>query len=359
MKLSDFVEINPRTSLPKGTEAEFVPMEAINPTRRYVRTYPKKKYAGGTKFVNGDTLFARITPCLENGKISQFISDNNTPAFGSTEYWVLRAKDKISDPAYVYYLAKSDLLRKPAEKSMVGASGRQRAQIESIQDIDIVDISMDDQRKIANVLSSYDNLIENNSKRIEKFEAMARLLYGHYIEVHETKIVTMGEVANIKWGDTSKTKKSYVDEEDAFVAYSASGPDGYLPYFDYDQSGIVLSAIGAKCGKTWLAYGKWSCIKNTIRYFSKSELVSNEFLFLATSSSDAWPIRGSAQPFISQGDVIAHEITILSDKAVMTTLSHELSHYFNLVNTLIKQNHRLVQARNLLLPHLMLGETRI
>ena len=247
MKLSEFIDINPRTSLPKGTEAEFVPMEAINPQRRYVKTYPKKKYSGGTKFINGDTLFARITPCLENGKISQFISDSSVPAFGSTEYWILRAKEGVSDPSYVYYLAKSEVLRRPAEKSMVGASGRQRAQIESIQDLDVGNVSLGEQRTIAGVLSAYDDLIENNSKRIEKLEAMARILYRHTIETEDVEEVKMGDVANIKWGDTSKTKKSYVPEDNAYIAYSASGPDGFLPYFDYNQTGIVLSAIGANC----------------------------------------------------------------------------------------------------------------
>jgi type I restriction enzyme S subunit len=177
VKLSDFVEINPSIYLPKGKEAEFIPMEAIDPLRRYVRTYPKKKYSGGSKFVNGDTLFARITPCLENGKIAQFISTANEPAFGSTEYWVFRAKAGKSDPGFVYYLAKSDLLRKPAEKSMVGASGRQRAQIEAVQDLDVGNVSLDVQQQISRALGAYDNLIENNSKRIEKLEAMARLHY--------------------------------------------------------------------------------------------------------------------------------------------------------------------------------------
>lgn len=359
MKLSEFVDINPRTSLPKGTEAEFVPMEALSPQRRYVRTYPKKKYSGGAKFINGDTLFARITPCLENGKISQFVSDSNLPAFGSTEYWILRAKEGISDPSYVYYLAKSEVLRRPAEKSMVGASGRQRAQIESIQDLDVGNVSLGEQRTIAGVLSAYDDLIENNSKRIEKLEAMARILYRHTIETEDVEEVKMGDVANIKWGDTSKTKKSYVPEDNAYIAYSASGPDGFLPYFDYNQTGIVLSAIGANCGKTWLARGKWSCIKNTIRYFTKSDVVSNEFLYLATEGDGVWPTRGSAQPFISQGDVIASRVKILSDEGKMRELSKELSKYFELIDILSKRNHKLTQARDMLLPRLMSGEIKV
>lgn len=199
MKLSDFVDINPRTPLPKGTVTEFVPMEALDPSSRYVHSYPKKEYAGGTKFINGDTLFARITPCLQNGKISQFISNSDHPAFGSTEYWIFRAKEGISDPSFVYYLALSDLIRKPAEKSMVGASGRQRAQIEAVQNLDVGDIPLSLQQKISGVLGAYDDLIENNSKRIEKLEAMARLIYRNEL-VKIVKYANLGAKVTIKKG---------------------------------------------------------------------------------------------------------------------------------------------------------------
>ncbi|MBI1263178.1 MAG: restriction endonuclease subunit S [Alphaproteobacteria bacterium] len=116
----------------------------------------------------------------------------------------------------------------------------------------------------------------------------------------EWKRAMLGEVADLNWGDTKTTKAAYVPE--GYTAFSASGPDGFLPYHDYDRTGVVLSAIGSECGKTWLARGKWSCIKNTIRYFSKSKEVDTEFLYWATRSSDYWPKRGSGQPFISQGD---------------------------------------------------------
>lgn len=110
----------------------------------------------------------------------------------------------------------------------------------------------------------------------------------------------MGEIADISWGDTSTTKASYV--ESGYTAYSATGPDGYLPTANYKRSGIVISAIGAQAGKTWLATGEWSCIKNTLRILPASDQISIEFLYWATRRDNFWPIRGSAQPFISQGD---------------------------------------------------------
>ena len=123
---------------------------------------------------------------------------------------------------------------------------------------------------------------------------------------NELREVTLGEVADVSWGDTSTTKAAYTDT--GFPAYSASGQDGYLPYADFDQLGVVLSAIGANCGKTWLAKGRWSCIKNTIRFWSIDPTVDTEFLYWKTRDSQIWPKRGSAQPFISQGDARAVQL---------------------------------------------------
>ena len=119
-------------------------------------------------------------------------------------------------------------------------------------------------------------------------------------------LVRLGEVADVNWGDTSVTKSSYVDE--GYVAYSATGPDGYLPYADYDRPAIVLSAIGARCGKTWFAEGKWSCIKNTIRFWSTDQRLDNRYLYWVTNREDFFPKRGAAQPFITIGDARSAKI---------------------------------------------------
>ena len=115
------------------------------------------------------------------------------------------------------------------------------------------------------------------------------------------KEVQLQDILDIQWGDTKTTKASYVS--DGYLAYSATGPDGFLEKFDYDREGIVLSAIGANCGSTFFASGKWSCIKNTIRILAKSNAIDLKYFFYMTKAPDFWPIRGSAQPFISQTDI--------------------------------------------------------
>jgi len=119
---------------------------------------------------------------------------------------------------------------------------------------------------------------------------------------------TLGDVAETSWGNTTVTKKQYRDS--GFMAYSASGPDGFVDWFEHDGKGVVLSAIGALCGKTWLADGRWTPIKNTIWFKSISDTCLTEYLFLLSQTPHLWPIRGQAQPFIALGDVRAMEFML-------------------------------------------------
>ena len=181
VRLDEIVEINPRISIPRLSSCEFVEMADISPGRRYVRaTLRRDAGGGGAKFQSGDTLMARITPCLENGKIAQFASEQAAPAFGSTEFWVLRALPAFADAAFVFYLACSRGVRDAAEKSMAGASGRQRADVDAIRRLEVLAPSLSEQRRIAGVLSAYDDLIENNIRRIAILEEIARRIYEEW-----------------------------------------------------------------------------------------------------------------------------------------------------------------------------------
>jgi len=178
MRLSDFIEINPSVKLTKGTEYPCVMMDEITPGQRYAFGENKKAFNGGSRFQKGDVLFARITPCLENGKIAQFVGDGL--GFGSTEYFIFRQREGISDQSFVFYLASSDVIRKPAEKSMSGASGRQRADLNVLKDIEVPAPPLPIQNRIADILSAYDDLIENNIRRICILEGMAQVIYQEW-----------------------------------------------------------------------------------------------------------------------------------------------------------------------------------
>lgn len=164
-KLSEIAYINPRESIGKGVVAKKVPMDKLQPFCRDVPEFVLEEYKGGTKFRNGDTIMARITPCLENGKIAKvsILSDDEV-GFGSTEYIVFRAIDGVSDADFLYYLICSPLIRNPAIKSMVGSSGRQRVQTDVVANLDIKLPPIEEQRKIGGLLKAIDDKIELNNK---------------------------------------------------------------------------------------------------------------------------------------------------------------------------------------------------
>jgi type I restriction enzyme S subunit len=129
VKSSDCIEINPSTRVDKKKPKPYVDMGGLSESSMIIESKEFRTCNNGAKYRNGDTLFARITPCLENGKtgFAQFLEEGEV-GLGSTEFIVFRSKSL--SPEFVYLLARTDEFRNNAIKSMTGASGRQRVQIE-------------------------------------------------------------------------------------------------------------------------------------------------------------------------------------------------------------------------------------
>ncbi len=123
---SEAVFVNPKTSVPRDTKKPFVPMKSATEKSMVIAEIEERTGNSGSKFKNGDTLFARITPCLENGRTGfvQFLPNDDEVAFGSTEFIVFRSR--TLNPFFVYLLAQIDDFRENAIKSMTGTTGRQR-----------------------------------------------------------------------------------------------------------------------------------------------------------------------------------------------------------------------------------------
>ncbi len=180
MKFSDIVEFNPKESLPKGMVSKKIGMDKLQPFCRDITEYEITEYTGGSKFRNGDTIMARITPCLENGKTSKVnILNDDEIGFGSTEYIVFRAKSGITDPDYIYYLVCSPSVRDPAIKSMVGSSGRQRVQTDVIQKLEFAVPSFEEQVKIGSVLKALDDKIALNTTINKNLLEQVLAIYRH------------------------------------------------------------------------------------------------------------------------------------------------------------------------------------
>jgi type I restriction enzyme S subunit len=136
--LPDAIEVNPSRPLRRGEVAPYLDM-ANMPTRGHAPdSVVNRPFGSGMRFSNGDTLVARITPCLENGKTAyvDFLEAQQI-GWGSTEYIVLRPRKPLP-PEYAYYLARSVLFREFAIQSMTGSSGRQRVPAEALTHFPVV-----------------------------------------------------------------------------------------------------------------------------------------------------------------------------------------------------------------------------
>jgi type I restriction enzyme S subunit len=136
--LGDIAEINPQRNLKKGELAPYLDMQNMPTEGSFPKDWVMREYNGGMKFKNGDTLLARITPCLENGKTAYVnFFDENVVGYGSTEYIVLSSKRPEIPSTYFYILARSNDFRDYAIQNMTGTSGRQRVSAESISSYEI------------------------------------------------------------------------------------------------------------------------------------------------------------------------------------------------------------------------------
>ena len=122
---------------------------------------------------------------------------------------------------------------------------------------------------------------------------MINLLPQHWV------LVPLKEIAKVEWGNTSITKKSYLPE--GFPAFSATGQDGFLNHYEWEGPAVVLSAIGARCGKCFRADGKWTAIKNTIIIQGNPVFIDHQLLFHYLNDEKRWDISGTGQPFITLG----------------------------------------------------------
>ena len=179
MPFTEAFLVNPPVSIEQGTPTPFVDMAAIDPSRRTVCATSVRKFrGGGSRFSNGDTLLARVTPSLENGKIARYCANSDGDvAHGSTEFIVVRGRPGVTDNDYAFYATRSDVVRNYAIGQMTGTSGRQRVPIESLAHLYIGVPTIPEQCAIAHILGTLDDKIELNRRMNKTLEAIAQTLF--------------------------------------------------------------------------------------------------------------------------------------------------------------------------------------
>jgi len=179
LPFSEAVLINPPVRLERGKKYPFVDMGALNPGARSAFATEEREFSGGgSRFEHGDTLMARITPCLENGKIARFCAlQGSGVGHGSTEFIVIRGRPSVTYSDFAYYLTLWEGVRGYAISHMTGTSGRQRVPTDCLQHLTVPIPPLPEQRAIAHILGTLDDKIELNRRMSQTLEAMARALF--------------------------------------------------------------------------------------------------------------------------------------------------------------------------------------
>lgn len=389
-KLSEIVDFNPRESITKGTIAKKISMDKLQPFCRDIIEYELTEFTGGTKFRNNDTIMARITPCLENGKTAKInILNKGEIGFGSTEYIVFRAKEEISDANFIYYLVCSPIIREPAIKSMVGSSGQQRVQIDVIQNIEINIPPYEEQVEIASILQALDDKIALNMKINNNLEQYAQTLFKSWFidfepfdgkQPPEMELVPLQELCKVITKGTTPTTlgKSFASSGINFIKAESilanhCIDDSKFVYIN-DETNILLkrSIIEANDIIFTIAgtLGRFALVDSSVLPANTNQAVaiirpdenkvSASYLysfFIGNWHNNYYTKR------IQQAVQANLSLTTIKSLPIAVLSSDTMSQYNDLINPLFafmksneKENRRLSNLRDTLLPKLMSGE---
>ena len=379
-KLSDIVDFNPRETIKKGTIAKKIPMDVLRPFYRDIPYYVEACFSSGMKFRNGDTIMARITPCLENGKTAQVsILNDGEVGFGSTEYIVFRAKEGIADKDYLYYLVCSPEVRELAIKSMVGSSGRQRVQTDVVKNLEIDVPPLVEQEKIGSLLKLFDDKIALNDRINKNLAQQAEAIFQSILS-NAITTVNLGEIADVKGGKRLPkgvnlidipNSHPYIRVRDLNNALFASLTPNYA-YVDEEtqksisryivSTGDVLISIVGTIGLTAIVdstLDKANLTENCVKVTNLKHITPEYLLLYLRSQLGREAITkgtvGAVQQKLPIKNIQAIPIPVLSEKD-KNTLFCTLDSIFAEISSNVIQSAKLSSLRDTLLPKLMSGE---
>ena len=383
-ELQEIIVINPTERLAKGTEAKKIAMELLQPFTKKISTYTREKYKGGVKFRNGDTLVARITPSLENGKTS-FVDllEDDEIGFGSTEFIVLREIEGISDKNFLFYLACSPEFRDAAIASMTGSSGRQRVQTDVVKQHEFLLPPLPEQRAIASILSSLDDKIDLLHRQNQTLEAMAEALFRQWFvkeaeegweEKHISEIIkiAIGRTPPRKeshWFSTNSTDVKWVSIKDMgqsgifiFDTFEYITPEAVetfnIPVIPTDT---VLLSFKMTVGRVGITTEPMLSNEAIAHFkFDENTPFSKEYLyiFLKTFKYESLGSTSSIVTAINSSMIKEIEI-VIPDDTTMNNFQAKTEPLFNKIKQNQAQILTLEKLRDTLLSKLMSGEVRV
>lgn len=351
-RLDEIVEFNPRETIKKGVIAKKIAMDKLQPFCRDITEFELEPFSGGTKFRNGDTIMARITPCLENGKTARVnILEDGEVGFGSTEYIVFRAKEGV-DADFVYYLISSPFVREPAIKSMVGSSGRQRVQMDVLQNLTLMIPSFEEQNKIARILKVIDDKIALNRQINDNLEQQARAIYCDMFISNANPSWQIGHLSDIITVRYGKDHKKLADG--VYPVYGSGGIMRYVEKPLYDKETVLIPRKGTLNNVMYVNEPFWSV---DTMFFTEMKLpnVAKFVLHFIKSKDLASLNAGSAVPSMTTDILNAMELSI-PDADTFAKFESIVAPMYQTMHQTTQESSKLAELRDSLLPRLMSGE---
>jgi len=259
-----------------------------------------------------------------SGTIGRTVVYDGRPAYfqDSNIVWIAN-KEAIVLNAFLAYCYET--VRWPTDDNTIP-----RLYNDNLRKMKIVVPSRQEQQKIADCLSSLDEVIELEAKKLEALQAhkkglmqqlfpregetTPRLRFPEFRNAGPWEVMRLEDYIEQKAGDSKliKGKLHSAPRDGRFPGFSASGQDVWLDTFEHAGPAIIVSAVGARCGRCFLADGKWSAIANTHILFPQKSDIDIRFLFEVVTQDGFWIISGSGQPFVKVRDSLRQEVLLPS-----------------------------------------------
>lgn len=260
-KLGEVCLINPKScTLRDDTEVSFIPMTKVGEHGEFdaseIKNYSEVKKCF-TNFQNGDILFAKITPCMENGKGAIAHNMKNGIGFGSTEFHVLRPDtDKITSE-WLYYLTTWKTFRKEAERNMTGSAGQKRVPKTFLENYVVNLPDIDTQKSENKILRKVDDLIFLRKQQLEKLN---ELIKARFVEMFGDPVLNTKSLLVLMGRDFFKLSngKAVPDEKRFEMGIPAYGGNGVSWYTDdalLNNDTLVVGRVGFQSGNVHFAKG--------------------------------------------------------------------------------------------------------
>lgn len=375
LTIGNAFEVNPRVSIKRGTDVPFITMDRLKPGHRDVTATETRAFSSGSKFEAGDTLMARITPCLENGKIARYLPENAAEkATGSTEFIVLRGKPGVTITDFAYYFVTTPAIHDLSVSLMTGTSGRQRVDIGALCAAEVTIPDLGTQRSIVTFLGSLDDKIAANNEVKRLTDEMIQSLWRKLIN-EDSSFMEFGDVVQLNPRTTARRGSRLTTIEmknlpesgfsvDTWTVREAKGGSRYrngdtllariTPCFENGKCGYVdfLEPEEVGAGSTEFIVLRPRAGVPTAAPYAIAR--SPEFRTFAAQTMTGTSGRQRVQP----RDLETHEIAWPSEDLI-ADFEAKTSPLLDLAGKLRDENRNLAKTRDELLPLLMSGKITV